>query len=427
MTNRLARFTEHAQYNAEGKFSSLMRLIIDPTDLYDSFKRQDGKKAAGTDGMKKEEYAQNVEERLDDLSARLRRLGYRPQPVRRVYIPKANGGTRPLGIPCFEDKIVQDVMSKVLGAIWEREFLDCSYGYRPKRSAHGALRRLGEVIHKERTQYVVEADIKGFFNNVDHEHMMRFLEHRISDPIFLRLVRRFLKAGVMEDGQFHATDEGTPQGGLISPVLSNIYLHYVLDLWFVKRFAKSCNGGAHLVRYADDLVACFHKEEDAKRFRVELEERLGNFGLEIESSKTQIIPFGSRMFGVQRAPTFDFLGITHYVARSRNGFFKIGRKTQGKRLRARLKQLNIKLRSLRNQGVRAMVVYLRRHLQGHMQYYGVSENYHSIDRYFYHARRLLFKWMKRRSNRSRTNWARFSRWLSRGVLPKPRIVHSFYA
>ena len=427
MTNRLARFTEYARNNLKERFNSLMRLIIDPTDLYDSFSRQDGRKAPGTDAMKKEDYAQGAEGRLKDLSARLRRLGYRPKPVRRVYIPKANGGTRPLGIPCFEDKIVQDVMSRVLSAIWEPEFLDCSYGFRPKRSAHDALRRVTEVIYKGRTQYIVEADIKGFFNNVNHEWMMRFLEHRISDPIFLRLVKCFLIAGVMEDGQFHASEMGTPQGGIISPVLSNIYLHYALDLWFVKKYAKSCRGNAHIIRYADDFVACFQCADDAKKFRADLETRLGQFGLEIEPTKTKVIPFGNRMRGVKEAPTFDFLGFTHYIARSRRGFFKVGRKTQGKRFQAKLKQLNVTLGVLRTKGVRAMVTYLRRHLQGHMQYYGVSENSRSLARYFYHARRLLFKWMKRRSNRSRTNWERFNRWLSRGVLPTPRIVHSLYA
>lgn len=426
MTNRLARFIEHAQLNAEGKFSTLMRLIIDPTDLYDSFKRQDGKKAVGTDGVRKEDYAKDVERRLEDLSARLRRLGYRPKPARRVYIPKANGGTRPLGIPSFEDKIVQDVVSKVLEAIWEREFLEFSYGFRPSRGAHDALRRVSDVIYKERTQYIVEADIKGFFNNVNHEHMMRFLEHRISDPIFLRLIKRFLISGVMEDGQFQASEAGTPQGGIISPVLSNIYLHYVLDLWFAKKFAKSCKGKAYLIRYADDFLACFQYEEDARKFRDEVEERLGKFELEIEPSKTKMIPFGSRMFGNREAPTFDFLGFTHYVSKSRKGYFKIGRKTQGKRFRAKLKQLNSKLRSLRCTGIHGMLTYLKRHLQGHMQYYGVSENSRSLSRYFYHARRMLFKWTKRRSNRSRTNWERFQRWLATGVLPIPRIVHSFY-
>jgi RNA-directed DNA polymerase len=198
------------------------------------------------------DYAEGLEERLTDLSARLRRLGYRPKPVRRVYIPKGDGHYRPLGIPSFEDRLVQDRLSRILQAIWEPQFCDCSYGFRPGRSAHDALARVAEIITCEQTQWVVEADIQGFFDHVSHDPLMRFLEHRIADPVILRTVRRFLKAGVMEDGAFIASEEGTPQGGLVSPVLANIYLHYVLDLWFEKRYANSCQGKAHLVRFADD-------------------------------------------------------------------------------------------------------------------------------------------------------------------------------
>lgn len=251
MTTGLIRFTQRARAEPRTRFNALMGLMYDPEGLHASFERQDGKKAPGVDGIRKVDYAQGLDERITDLSSRLRRLGYRPQPARRVYIPKSGAGWRPLGVPCFEDRLVQDRLSLILQAIWEPEFRECSYGFRPGRSAHDALRRVAEVITNERTQWVVEADIKGFFDHVSHYQLVRFLKHRIADPRLLRIIQRFLKAGVMEDGAVRASEEGTPQGGLVSPVLANIYLHYVLDMWFEKRFARRCRGKALLIRYCD--------------------------------------------------------------------------------------------------------------------------------------------------------------------------------
>jgi len=325
---------------------------------------------------------------------------------------------------------VQDRLSQILQAIWEPEFRDCSYGFRPGRSAHDALRRLAEVITDEGTQYVVEADIKGFFDHVSHTHLMNFLEHRVGDPNVLRIVQRFLKAGVMEDGVFTASEEGTPQGGLVSPVLSNIYLHYVLDLWFEKRFARTCNGKAFLIRYADDYVACFEQEQDARAFLQAMTERLAQFDLEVAPQKTALLRFGSQALGLsrdqdQRADTFSFLGFTHYVGQSRRGRFVVGRKTDGKRLSKKLKQLNERLRKLRGQGAAAMLAYLIRHLRGHIQYYGVSGNSRGVASYAHHATRLLFKWLNRRSQRRSLNWARFKA-VIRPRLPRPRIIHDLY-
>jgi RNA-directed DNA polymerase len=266
------------------------------------------------------------------------------------------------------------------------------------------------------------------FDHVSHTHLLRFLEHRIGDPQFLRIVRRFLKAGVLEDGVFDATTEGTPQGGLVSPVLSNIYLHYVLDLWFEKRFAKQCRGKAYLIRFADDYIACFQYEGDAKQFHREMQCRLAAFDLEVEPSKTALLRFGStslRGGGTRGARTFNFLGFTHYVGRSRKGYFVVGRKTEGKRLRKKLKQLNVKLRQLRAEGGRAMVAYLRRHLRGHIQYYGVSGNSRTVSKYVYYATHLLFKWLRRRSQRSSLTWKRFDA-VIRPLLPQGRIVHNLY-
>jgi RNA-directed DNA polymerase len=328
-------------------------------------------------------------------------------------------------------RLVQDRLSGILQAIWEPEFLDCSYGFRPQRNAHQALKRLAEIITVERTQWLVEADVKGFFDQVSHDHLKRFLAHRIGDPRLLRIIDRFLKAGVLEDGAFSASDQGTPQGGLVSPALANIYLHYTLDIWFEKRFAKSCQGKAFLVRYADDFLACFTQEDDARRFLTELRDRLAKFSLEVEPTKTRLLRFGDQARAqckhddCCRPPTFNFLGLTHFDGRSRRGRFVVGRKTQRERLCKKLKALNVRLADLRTMGGKAMLEYVVRHLQGHIQYYGVSGNFRSVQRYLHYARRLLFKWLNRRSQRRSMTWPRFHQ----GVgphLPRARIVHNLY-
>ena len=432
MTTELIRFTQWARESPQRQYTALMGLLSDPEGLHASFERQAANKACGVDGMRKVDYAEGAEERLAELSARLRRLGYRPKPVRRVYIPKASGkGRRALGVPSFEDRIVQDRASQILQAIWEPEFRDCSYGFRPERNAHQALKRLAEIITVERTQWIVEADIKGFFDHVTHAHLLRFLAHRIADPRFLRTIRRFLKAGVLEDGVLSASEQGTPQGGLVSPVLANIYLHYVLDVWFEKRYAKSCRGKAGLVRFADDFVACFQREEDAKRFMLELNTRLAEFDLEAEPSKTAMFRFGDaararcKQDGLRRPQCFTFLGFTHYVGRSRSGRFVVGRKTQGERIRKKLKALSTRLSRLRTQGGRAMMEYVRQHLQGHIQYFGVSGNSRSLRQYVYSARRLLFKWLNRRSQRKSIAWHRYDSVFSH-FCPAVRIIHHLY-
>jgi RNA-directed DNA polymerase len=430
VTTKLERFTRMVGEQPQMRLTALMGLLSDPQGLRESFERQNGRKAPGVDGVRKDDYAVGLDARLEELSGRLRRLSYRPQPVRRVYIPKGDGRYRPLGVPSFEDRLVQDRLSQILQAIWEPEFCDSSYGFRPGRSAHDALRRVAEVITNEGTQWVVEADIKGFFDHVSHSHLMRFLEHRLGDPNVLRIVRRFLKAGVMEDGVFTASDEGAPQGGLVSPVLSNIYLHYVLDLWFEKRFARDCAGKAFLIRYADDYVACFEHEGDARAFLEAMTARLAQFDLEVAPSKTALLRFGSQALGLTREQyqgprTFSFLGFTHYVGRSQRGRFMVGRRTDGARRARKLKLLNERLRGLRSQGGGAMLAFLIRHLRGHIQYYGVSGNSRAVASYLHHAARLLFKWLNRRSQRRSLNWDRFAA-VIRPLLPRARLVHDLY-
>jgi group II intron reverse transcriptase/maturase len=287
------------------------------------------------------------------------------------------------------------------------------------------------VITVEPIRYVVEADIKGFFNHVDHDWMMKFLSHRIADQRFLRLIGRFLKAGVMEDGAVHASEEGTPQGGLASPALANIYLHYVLDMWFEHVFRKQCDGKAFLIRYADDFVACFENKKAAEAFMRELPVRLGKFGLETEPSKTKLLRFGRWAGGDNGAEgkpneTFSFLGFTHFLGSSKRGNFLVGRKTEGKRVRRKLKEASEKLRSLRVKGGAAMYSYAQQHLRGHYQYYGVSGNYRALKVYRDRISRILFIWLNRRSQRKSITWKRFGPLLKAGLLPKPRIYHDMY-
>ncbi|MFZ3000399.1 MAG: group II intron reverse transcriptase/maturase [Undibacterium umbellatum] len=431
MSTQLSDFTQWARLAPQPRYNALMGMFSNPDGLYDSFQRQAGNKAAGIDGVSKAEYAQEVDARLAALSTDLRKLSWHPRPARRVFIPKSNGKMRPLGIPCFEDRIVQDRLSGILQAIWEPEFRDCSYGFRPGRNAHQALKQLGEIITNDKTQWLVEADIKGFFDHVDHKWLMKFLAHRIADPILLRVIQRFLKAGVQVQGAFQASEAGTPQGGLVSPVLANIYLHYALDLWFEKRFAKSCKGVAKLVRYADDFVACFTHEEDAKRFQLALTERLAEFALELEPTKTALHRFGCfakrhcAELDEGRVATFNFLGFTHYVTLSRDKRFALGRKTQKERVSKKLKEVGDRLASLRVRGGRAMMEYAKRHLQGHIAYFGVSGNSRSLRKYVYNVSHLLYKWLNRRSQRKSFNWERFSEVLKRW-LPPVRIMHNLY-
>ena len=313
-------------------------------------------------------------------------------------------------------------------AIWEPECWDCSYGFRPGRSAHDALRQVAKIVTNERTQWVVEVDIKGFFDNVDHEILIKFVGHRITDPGFLRLIRRFLKAGAVEDGMYSATTQGTPPGGLVSPVLANIYLHYVLDWWFEGRYSKSCRQGAHLIRYADDFIGCFHDEQDARRFVVELRARLAEFGLEVSEEKTAIHKFGSQGLddSGDRPSTFSFLGFTHYVTKSRSGRFMVGRRTERKRYTKKLQEVKMKLRLLRLAGGRAMIDYARQHLQGHIQYYGVSGNFPMLHTYVHRVGLCLMKWLNRRSQKRSMTWCQYSKLWQNGLLPTARIVHNLY-
>jgi RNA-directed DNA polymerase len=339
---KLLRIAEKARREPKFQFTSLYHLM-DKELLRGCFAGLKGGKAAGIDQVTKEEYAEGLEGNLEKLVEKLHRMAYIPQPVRRTYIPKPGSDKqRPLGIPCLEDKLVQAGLARILGAIYEQDFIEDSYGSRPKRSCHDALRVLSREVEEGPVNHIVEADIKGFFDHVDQDWLLKFLEHRIKDTRVLRMVRRFLKAGISEDGAIRASEEGTPQGGVISPTLANVYLHYVLDLWFEKVYRKECTGRTRLIRYVDDFVVCFQYQDEAERFRERLVERLGQFGLEVEPTKTKVLEFGrwaetnAEARGLEPG-TFDFLGFTHYCSRTRDGKrFRMKRVTARKKFRAKV-------------------------------------------------------------------------------------------
>lgn len=401
---------------------SLMR-YIDVETLKEKHQELKGNKATGIDKVTKREYEENLDENIENLVSKMKTFSYKPKAVRRVYIPKANGKQRPLGIPSYEDKIVQGVMTDILTAIYEPIFLDCSYGFRQDRDCHMAIKDLDKTIMKGKTNFIVEADIKGFFDNVNHEWLVKFLELTIKDKNFIRYIVRFLKAGIIEDLKYYESEKGTPQGGLISPILANVYLHYVLDLWFKLFIQVKSKGESHLVRYADDFVACFEKEEDAKMFYQELVERLAKFGLEVETSKTRIFPFGRNS---KTKDNFDFLGFNIYNATTRNGQYRVGYKTSEKK--SKLKKQNIKefIKQNREAKSKDLIKALNRRLTGYYNYYGISFNINWLYEIYMYVLRELKKWLSRRSQRSKITWEKMRRIIKYCPLNRPKVTYSLW-
>jgi group II intron reverse transcriptase/maturase len=373
-------------------------------------------------------YANDLEANLQDLSARLKRMGYRPQPKRRVYIPKPGSETgRPLGISSFEDKIVELATKRVVEPLFESIFEDCSYGYRPGRSPHQCLDVLGRTIQQKRVNHLVEADIRGFFDAVNHEWLRKFLSQRIGDNRVLRLISRMLKAGIMEDGLVQAAEVGTPQGSILSPVLSNVYLHFVLDLWFQRRVRRRCRGEAYLFRFADDFLACFQYQTDAESFLASLGDRLEGFHLEVAEDKTQCLEFGRHARGKAyqkgtKPKEFDFLGMTFFCGKTRHGVFKVKRKTSRKKLRQSLARLTDWLRRFRNLlPTGELLRQAKVRIQGHLNYYGITDNSKSCQLYLHLTRRVLFKWLNRRSQRKSYTWEDFLQALKHVGWPQARV------
>lgn len=428
---KLTLVSRRARENPGFQFTSLAHLL-NVAFLRGCYESLGKEKACGIDGRSWHAYGEALDANLADLVDRLKAKRYKPLPAKRVYIPKNAHAQRPLGLPAIEDKIVQKGIARILEAIYEADFMACSYGFRPKRSCHQALKAVNDTLMSKPVHYVIEADIQGFFDHVSHDWLMQFLRVRIRDSSLLLLIHRFLKAGYMESGTWIRTDEGTPQGGNLSPILANLFLHYVLDVWFVKRVQPRMGGTCELVRYADDFICMIQHQHEAVELERELRERFAQFGLRLHPQKTRTISFGSNERRQarrehRRANTFAFLGFTHYCGHSRKGRFLLGRKTSGKRFRKACTEINDWLRKVRSvQRISQWWPVLAAKLRGHYGYYGVSGNSRMIANFGYVTIRAVYKWLNRRSDRQSMNWEQLNAYMVRYPLPRPRIVHNLY-
>lgn len=390
---------------AHSKVQGLLHHVNEQT-LMIVHKKQPKKKATGVDGINKEDYDENAVDNIRKLVQKMRLFQYRPLPVRRTYIPKTPTKLRPLGIPAYEDRLVQGVMAGLLNEVYEERFLNCSYGFRPKRNAHQVVRYINQAIMINKVNYVLEADIKGFFDNVDHEWLMKFLAHDIQDQNFLRYIKRFLKAGIMEGTEIKDSDLGTPQGGLISPVLANVYLHYVLDLWFEKAVKPKLKGEAYYVRYADDFLILFQYENEAQMVMEALKPRLGRFSLEVAEEKTRILPVG-RFKGAKES--FDFLGFTFYNTTTRDGKYRLGIRTSAKKLKAKRQAAKTWMRKRMIEPVTETMKLIAAIIRGHCNYYGVNGNLRSLYKFYDYMRYITHKMLNRRSQKGHMSYEKFQR------------------
>ena len=399
------------------KLQTLMHKV-NKEALKEQHRKQHKSKASGTDRVTKEEYDRNLEENIDNLLVKMKTFSYKPQPVRRIYIPKANGKLRPLGIPSYEDKLVQGAMADVLNEIYENIFLDSSYGFRTNRNCHDVIKYVNDTIMTKKVNYIVEADIKGFFDNVNHDWLIKFLKETIQDENFLRYIKRFLISGYMENMKYFESDKGTPQGGLISPILANVYLHYVLDLWIEKIVKPRCNGEIYYIRYADDFIVMFQYENEANKFLKALGKRFEKFNLELEATKTRILPFG-RFKGTK--DNFDFLGFTFYNGTTVTRKYRPVVKTSNKKLKQKRQNVKKWLYANMHNPIAVVGEKLRAKILGHYIYYGINGNYIELNMFYKYIKRTWFKTLRKRGQKRKIKYKDFERiwnWLD---IPKPKI------
>ncbi len=424
MSPELLKVAARARQEPAARFHALAHLIDVPA-LERAYHRQRKDAAVGVDGITKEQYGQKLERKLQDLHERLKTKRYRHQPIRRVHIPKEKGKTRPIGISTLEDKIVQDVVREVLEAIYEQDFLESSFGFRPGRSAHDAIRALNAAVYRGQVNWILEADIKSFFDSLDRSKLKEMLQNRVADGSMLRLIGKCLQVGVLDGEEFTTPDLGATQGSVLSPLLGNIYLHHVLGLWFEREVKPRLRGRAILIVYADDFVIGFEMEEDAKRVMDVLGKRLEKFGLTLHPDKTRLLPFG-RPQKEQRTgkgpATFDLLGFTFYWRRTRKGRWEMACKTRRARLTRAVQTVYDWCRRHRHLPVKEQHAALTRRVQGHFNYFGVNGNLRSLGLLVNEVKLIWYKWLRRRSQRTRLNWERYNDLLKDFPLPRPRIT-----
>lgn len=425
VSTRLRRIAELAKQSPTMVMTTLAH-HIDADLLREAYRRTRKNGAAGVDGQTGSDYGANLDENLDELLGRLKSGRYRVPPVKRVHIPKGDGRkTRPIGIPTFEDKLLQRAVAMVLEAVYEQDFLPCSHGFRPGRSPHDAVQALWEAMMDVGGGWVLEADIESFFDTLSHQHLRDFLDQRVRDGVLRRVIDKWLKAGVLEEGALRRSEDGTPQGGVISPLLANIYLHEVLDRWFAEVVQPRLRGEATLVRYADDFVIVFQREDDARKVMGVLPKRFGKYGLRLHPEKTRLLDF-RRPSGPKppKGRSFDLLGFTHFWAKSRKGNWVVKHKTSKSRFARAIKKVALWCKRHRHQPVAAQHQALTAKVRGHYQYFGITGNYRALARFVRQVERAWFRWLGRRSDSASRLWTDFARTMRRYLLPAPRIARS---
>ncbi len=434
METKLARISEMSRNNPEMIFTSIGHLINKEL-LKSCHESMDGTKAKGIDGVSKADYEEHLDDNLERLVERLKKKSYKPQPARRVEIPKDNGKTRPLSIYCYEDKLVQEALRRILEAVFEPMFYEEMMGFRPNRDCHRALRKLNYMLEREYTNYVLDADIKGFFDHLDHRWIIKFVESRIKDPNIIHLIWVMLKAGIMKDYVYEETEEGSGQGSVCSPIISNIYMHYVLVWWFKERIQPKARGFCGLVVYADDFVVCFQNKDEALAFYKLLGDRMEHFGLTLEKDKSRLIEFGrfaeenSNGRNGKKPETFTFLGFTHYCSHGKSGKFRVKRKTSKKKFNKKVKEMDILIRDMTvvwGMPIKETIVKLNQILVGYYHYYGITDNSKMLRVFRHKVEDLLFKWLNRRSQRKSFTWQGFLDLLKVFPLKEPHICYSIY-